>query len=77
MKSDILQSTGLANGFENILLGVAIVFTISVIISLLIVSRQVIKSKWIDSHSIPVLFVFILISAIAVGSAWVLYLFYI
>ena len=40
-------------------------------------NRIKIKSKWIDSHSIPVLFVFILISALAVGSAWVLYLFYI
>ncbi len=77
MKSNISNITGLADGFENILLGVSIVFTIGVIISLIIISRQVMKSKWIDSNSIKVLFGLIFISILAIAGSWVSYLFYI
>ncbi len=63
--------------FDTILLGFSLVFTIGVLISLAIISRQVMKSKWIDSNSMGVLIALILIILVMTSIVWVSYLLYV
>jgi hypothetical protein len=63
--------------FDTILLGFSLVFTIGVLISLAIISRQVMKSKWIDSNSMGVLIALILIILVMISIVWVSYLLYV
>ena len=63
--------------FDTILLGFSLVFTIGVLISLAIIFRQVMKSKWIDSHSVGVLIVLVLIVLVMTSIVWGSYLLYV
>ncbi len=62
--------------FTDILFIIAIVFTVGTIISLFVISRQVVKSKWIDSYAIGVLFALIIISLLAIVGVWGTYTLY-
>jgi len=77
MSSKLSEISGLADGFELVLLIISVVFTIGVLVSLFIVFRQIMKSKWIDSNSVTVLFVLVAISAVMVMGVWVSYLLYV
>ena len=77
MPSELSKVSGLADGFELVLLIVSIIFTVGVIVSLVIISRQVMKSKWIDSNSTKVLFGLIAISVMTIVGVWMSYLLYV
>lgn len=62
--------------FNIVLLVLLLIATIGVFISLVIITRQVMKSRWIDSRSVKVLFFVITLSVVLLALLWWVYLLY-
>jgi hypothetical protein len=75
---DILGFAGGKSGsLEFVLLILSVVFTVGVLIALVIMTKQVMKSKWIESRSVTVLFAAIGVIVFLLLALWVLYLLYV
>ncbi|HIQ56963.1 TPA: hypothetical protein EYG96_02910 [Candidatus Gracilibacteria bacterium] len=77
MGSSSLEVSVGGGNFDFILLIISLAFTVGVIVTLILITRHVMKSKWIDSNSVGVLFFAVGLSLLLLAALWVTYLLYV